>query len=378
MTQSAPPRIIVIDDSKLMRVSIKNVLKDEFTLVEAESGERGWELLCADPSLQVVITDAQMPGIDGYELIQRIRACDQAPLKSLPIIMITGADDESARERALSIGATDFITKPFDKTQLLARVRAHANADNTARKLVRTTETLAEQGAVDTLTGISSRRYFIERGTQDLAFSTRRNQDLSVIALHVDRYAELGKQLGAEQADQLLVWVAKKLKETVRTEDTVARIDGANFAIIAGASGRLEAAVLCERVRKALSNVPWSGGGKPLAITGSLGMVCLSFDKPANIEAFLTLASQRATRAQEAGGNRTGATEAGEKKPAAPAEPVPTLDAAVQLVAAKNTDKLRPHFMALLRRALPLFEAANEKLGLGIGEHLTAIKSKLG
>lgn len=376
-TPTTRPRVIVIDDSKLMRVSIRNVLKDEFTLVEAESGERGWDLLCADPTLQVVITDAQMPGIDGYELIARIRACDTAPLRSLPIIMITGADDETARERALKAGATDFITKPFDKTQLLARIRAHANADNTTRKLAQTTETLAEQGAVDALTGISSRRYFIERGTQELAFSVRRNQDLSVVALHVDRYDDLLQQHGQAQADKILGWVAKKLKETVRTEDTVARIEGATFAIIAGAAGRLEAAVLCERARKALNGAPWTDSGQSIVVTGSLGLVCLSYDKPANIEAFLMLANQRAARAGAAGGNRTVAAEAVEKRPAATPEPTPGIEAALQMVAARNTEKLHPHFIALLRRLLPLFEAANDKLNLGIGEHLAAIKSRL-
>lgn len=371
------PRVIVIDDSKLMRVSIRNVLKDEFTLVEAESGEQGWDLLCADPTLQVVITDAQMPGIDGYELIARIRACDTAQLRSLPIIMITGADDETARERALKAGATDFITKPFDKTQLLARIRAHAKADNTTRQLAQTSETLAEQGAVDALTGISSRRYFIERGTQDLAFSVRRNQDLSVIALHVDRYGDLAKQLGQDAANKLLNWVAKKLKETVRTEDTVARLDGATFAIIAGAAGRMEAAVLCERARKALNSAPWTETGNPIAVTGSLGLVCLSFDKPASIEAFLSLANQRAARAQADGGNRFVAANAPAKKPATVAEPAPGIEAALQMVAARNTEKLQPHFLALLRRLLPLFETANEKLSLGIGEHLAAIKTRL-
>lgn len=372
----ARPRVIVIDDSKLMRVSIRNVLKDEFTLVEAESGEQGWDLLCADPTLQVVITDAQMPGIDGYELIARIRACDKAPLRSLPIIMITGADDETARERALKTGATDFITKPFDKIQLLARIRAHAKADNTTRQLAQTSETLAEQGGVDALTGISSRRFFIDRGTQDLAFSARRSQDLSVIALHVDRFVDLQKQLGAETANKVLVWVAKKLKETVRTEDTVARIDGATFAIIAGAAGRMEAAVLCERARKALNSAPWTESGQPIVVTGSLGLVCLSFDKLTSIEAFLTLAHQRAARAQADGGNRTVAANAPEKKSAV-AELPPGIESALQMVAARQLDRLQPHFLTLLRRLLPLFEAANGKLNLGIGEHLAAIKTKL-
>ena len=377
LSSAEKPHVIVIDDSKLMRVSIKNVLKDEFHLSEAVDGEQGWAMLCSDPSLQVVITDAQMPGIDGYELIARIRASEHATIRAVPIIMITGADDQSARERALQVGATDFITKPFDKTQLLARTRALAKSDQTTRKLVQTFEALAEQGAVDPVTGISSRRFFVERGAQELAFSTRRNQDLSVIALHVDQFADFQKPERQAQAEQLLLWVAKKLKDTVRTEDTLARIDGASFAIIAAGTGRLEGAVLCDRARKALNAAPFIEGGVSIPITASVGLVCLSFDKLDNIEKFLALANERAARACHEGGNRTVASNAPEKKTPVITEPTPSIEAALQMVATRNVDRLQPHFINMMRRMLPLFEAADQRLQLGLADALATIKKRL-
>ena len=378
MAESADkPHVIVIDDSKLMRVSVKNVLKDEFHLVEAVDGEQGWDALCADPALQVVITDAQMPGIDGYELIARIRASDNPTIRAVPIIMITGADEESARERALQAGATDFITKPFDKTQLLARTRALAKSDQTTRKLAQTSEALAEQGAVDPVTGVSSRRFFVERGAQELAFSTRRNQDLSVIVLRVDQFAEVQRQQGQALAEKLLHWVAKNLKDTVRAEDTLARIDGATFAILATGTGRLEGAVLCDRARKALTAAPYAEGAASIAITASVGLVCLSFDKLDTIEKFLELADQRVVRAQNEGGNRTVASNAAEMKPPAATGPAPGLDAALQILATRNLDRLQPYFITLMRRMLPLFEAADQRLQLGLGDALTTIRKRL-
>ena len=374
---SEKPHIIVIDDSKLMRVSLKNVLKDEFRLTEAVDGEQGWAMLCSDPTLQVVITDAQMPGIDGYELIARIRASENATIRSVPIIMITGADDESARERALQAGATDFVIKPFDKTQLLARTRALVKSDQTTRKLVQTSEALAEQGAIDPVTGVSSRRFLVERGAQELAFSTRRNQDLSVIALQLDQFTDFQKNHGQAQIDQLLLWVAKKLKDTVRTEDTLARIDGATFAIIAAGAGRLEGAVLCDRARKALNAAPFSEAGVITQITASVGLVCLSFDKLDSIEKFLALANQRAARAQSEGGNRSIAGNLPEKKTPATTEPAPSIEAALQMVAMRNFDRLQPYFIILMRRILPLFEAADQRLQLGIGDALATIRKRL-
>lgn len=371
------PHVIIIDDSKLMRVSIRNVLKDEFHLLEAVDGEQGWTMLCGDPELQVVITDAQMPGIDGYELITRIRASENATIRSVPIIMITGAEDQSAREHALQTGATDFITKPFDRTQLLARTRALAKSDQTSRKLAQTSEALAEQGAIDPLTGINSRRFFVERGAQELAFCTRRNQDLSVIMVHVDQFADVQKQHGPEHADPLLQWVAKKLKDTVRTEDTLARIEGAAFAIIAAGAGRLEAAVLCDRMRKALNAAPFSDGSLSTAITASVGLVCLSFDKLDSIEKLLTLADQRAQRAHTEGGNRTVASNPQEKPTPALTEPAPTIEAALQMVAARNLERLQPHLIGIMKRMLPLFEAADQRLQLGLSDALATIKKRL-
>ena len=374
---SEKPHIIIIDDSKLMRVSISNVLKEEFHLTEAVDGEQGWVMLCNDPALQLVITDSQMPGIDGLELIARIRASESATIRSVPIIMITGAEDELARERALQTGATDFITKPFDKPQLLARTRALTKSDQTSRKLVQTSEALAEQGAVDPVTGVSSRRFFVERGAQELAFSTRRNQDLSVIALHVDQFVDFQKQHGQVQVDELLQWVARKLKDIVRTEDTLARMDGASFAIISAGAGRLEGATLCERARRALNAAPFAEGGISTPVSASIGLVCLSFDKPDTIDKFLALADQRAARASSEGGNRAIASNLPEKRASEPVEPEPGIDSALQMVATHNFDRLQPHFITLLRRLLPLFEAADQRLQLGIGNALAIIKNRL-
>lgn len=365
------PRIIVIDDSKLMRVSLKNCLKEEFDIVEAENGEIGWAALISDPTLQVVITDAQMPVLDGYQLISRIRESDLAHVKQIPVIMITGADDETARERALNTGATDFVTKPFDKTQLLARTRSHAKFDQTARKL-------AAEGAIDPITHVNSRRYFNERGTQDLAFSKRRNQDCSVIALRVDRFDAIRNNHGEVIANDLLLWVAKKIKDTIRTEDTLARIDGATFAVIATGAGRLEGAVLCERARKAVFAAPFKHASGAIPATLSLGLVCYGHDRPENIEQFLAIAERRAARAQADGGNRMIAADAPEKKTDnVVVELIPNVDSALQMITAKNSDRLKPHLVALLRRVLPLFETADAQLKLGLGDALATIKQRL-
>jgi len=195
--QTAPAtdkvRVLVADDSRVIRKAISKILSNEFDLVETEDGESAWELLQKDSSIEVLVSDIEMPKLDGYSLICRIRATENERVRSVPIIVITGADDELTRERAFACGATDFIIKPIDGVQLLARTRAHAKLDQTTRKLEETETALEDQTAVDPLTKLHSRRFFLQRGVQDLAYAKRHNSELSVIRVDIDNFRTIIK-----------------------------------------------------------------------------------------------------------------------------------------------------------------------------------------
>src|SRR5581483_2527732 len=146
---------------------------------------------------------------------------------------------------------TDFIIKPIDGVQLLARTRAHARLDQTTRALVETTKTLEDQSAVDPLTELHSKRYFLQRAAQDLAYATRHGAALAIARIDIDNFRAIYKQLGDDAYDQMLIWLARTLRGVTRTEDTVARIGGGQFAVLAPSTDRAAAAVLCERLRAA-------------------------------------------------------------------------------------------------------------------------------
>jgi diguanylate cyclase (GGDEF)-like protein len=371
-------RVLVADDSRVIRKAINKILSNEFELVEAEDGETAWEHLLKDDSIEVLVSDIEMPKLDGYSLICRIRAADPERVRNVPIIVITGADDELTRERAFACGATDFIIKPIDGVQLLARTRAHARLDQTTRKLEETATALEEQTAVDPLTQLHSRRYFIQRGVQDLAYAKRHTSDLSIIRIDIDNFRTIYKQHGDQISDQILVWLAKILTTTCRTEDTVARIGGGEFAIIAPSSGRMEAAVLCERVRTAVAAGPFKHGTLTLPLTVSLGMSTLGRDPGGTIEELLALAEQRMTLAKAAGGNRLGVSYQEEApKPEEAVIEQPDLETALKMLGANEGGKLVPFLPDLIVRCLPLLEFCNKKLDLGLGFAIESLKDKL-
>ncbi|WP_455212157.1 GGDEF domain-containing response regulator [Kaarinaea lacus] len=373
------PTVLVIDDSKLVRVSIKRVLKKEFAILEAVDGEDGWEKLLANQEVQVVITDAGMPRLDGFELIQRIRKSEDNRIKDIPIMMVTGAEKAQTdlREKALSLGATDFITKPFDDVQMLARARTHAKLDTTQRSLEKTTHELEETSTVDPLTKISNRRHLLQQGAQALAFATRHKQALSFIGVGIDNFETIKSQYGNENSHQVQVWVAKLLQPILRQEDTIARIDNGVFAMIAPTATRMDAAVLAERMRKTVQAKPFSETVIALPVTISLGIVCLGCTDITTAEGYLNGVSQLVSQAQKKGGNRTLAAAPKQAAPEVTQKPRPSIDTALALLAQNNIESIKPYLGDLARQILPLLEMCNKTYQWQADQHITALKEML-
>jgi two-component system, cell cycle response regulator len=371
-------RVLVADDSRVIRRAVAKILGSDFEIVEAEDGEDGWDKLVPDERIQVLITDIMMPRLDGYGFICRVRASDVSRIRSIPIIVITGAQDEVTKERAYACGATDFITKPMDSMQLIARTRAHARLDETTRKLSETECALGEQSAVDPVTNLRSRRYLIERGTQDIAYAKRHDVELAAIRLDIDQFRDLLAAHGEATANRALRWVANILVESTRTEDSVARLVDSEFAILAPASSRIDAAVVCERIRASVAARPFVDGNVSLPLTASLGLTTLGRDGADTIEALLNSAGQNLALARAGGGNRLGVGY--EEEIAAPEESIleqPDLETALKMLEKGEGGKLIPYLPELTLRIAPLLTFASQNLDLDLDLDIESLKEKL-
>jgi CheY-like chemotaxis protein len=119
---SMKPVILIVDDSRVMRMALKKMLRANFDLLEATDGEDGWNKLQQNPSITAVFCDLSMPVLDGFGLMSRVRASDLEWLSEIPFIVITGnEEDDGVREQAMESGATDFITKPFRSSEIMER-----------------------------------------------------------------------------------------------------------------------------------------------------------------------------------------------------------------------------------------------------------------
>jgi CheY-like chemotaxis protein len=112
------PWVLVVDDSRVIRRTIMSLLRQSFNVLEAENGAAGWGVLRQNSRIELIISDIEMPELDGYGLICKIRAVEDPGLRELPVVVITSAEDDITRERAYACGANDFILKPFNASQL--------------------------------------------------------------------------------------------------------------------------------------------------------------------------------------------------------------------------------------------------------------------
>ena len=245
---AARTKVLVVDDSNLMRKAAQKMLAGEFDVVTAVDGIDAWAQLERDTSIQVVFSDLSMPRSDGYELLQKVRTAEDPGLQGMPLIIVTGADnDEAARMKALDMGATDFITKPFTSTDLVARARAHA-------KYQRITKQLQEQTTLDPLTGMLNKAGFMDRVSQEVFFSRRHLQPLTLVRVEIAGMRDIFLKHGKGAAEALVLHVAKELRQRIRPEDSAGRVGLGGFALSfpAGQHEGIEAMVgrLCAEVAR--------------------------------------------------------------------------------------------------------------------------------
>ena len=189
-------KILIVDDSATIRATLSRAVKGEFTSVIATNGEQAWRLLLEDPSIKLVVTDLAMPELDGYGLIKRIRSSDLARIVSMPLIVVTSAEDTKARERAFVEGANDFIAKTSDHVEFLARVRAHEKLAKTIHELEESRRFLKEQANTDPLTKLANRRNFFQVASRDMAQMQRQSEYFSLIMIDIDHFKRINDTYG--------------------------------------------------------------------------------------------------------------------------------------------------------------------------------------
>lgn len=249
------PRVLIADDSRIVRAMLIKHIEGMFDFREALNGEEAWETLLLDPTIRVVITDLTMPKLDGYGLLNRIRGSRIARIRELPVVVVSGSDDYEERERAKAAGATDLITKGIGTAQLLSRLRILSELANTQRSFERSLEALARAGASRPSVSIAAAESMQSHVGPLLTSAVRDGRNFVLLVLRIGmRHAGLDG-VAVPPPAIVIDAVGQLLQRTVRQTDHVAKIGETEFAVATSSinfdSARRFAQRVCGAVVKA-------------------------------------------------------------------------------------------------------------------------------
>jgi diguanylate cyclase (GGDEF)-like protein len=293
-----PDKVLVIDDSHDVHTLLKvRLAREPVVLTHAFSGAEGIaKALEVNPDQ--ILLDVEMPGQSGFDVCRQLKG-DSATMH-IPIIFLTGKTSSEEKIEGLELGATDYITKPFDPAELRARVRASLRT----KGLV---DLLARKAMIDGLTGLWNRAYLDARLNSELSAARRTGRPLSCIMCDVDRFKFINDTYGHSFGDEVLRAVAQAIAGSCRTEDIVCRYGGEEFAILLPGTSLEDAAQLAERLRVVVEGMALTCRDQTVSVTCSFGVANPGQSVPPSV---IELADQALYRAKHSGRNRVERTAA--------------------------------------------------------------------
>ncbi len=264
------PRLMVADDEQAILDLLRRRLEGlgcEVTVLEG--GERvvatARELM---PDL--ILLDVMMPDLDGFSACQYLK--EDAAVRDIPVIMMTARSDLDSRIRGLEIGAQDFVAKPFETAELVARVKAALRVKGLQDELKEANKRLEQLAASDPLTGLPNRRTFDEQFFMTVERARRSGRPLSVLMMDIDHFKQVNDTYGHQTGDEALRLISGILSGRHRITDLVGRYGGEEFAwVMPGASGQA-ALEVAEWLRRTVEATPLETQEAQIRLTVSVGV----------------------------------------------------------------------------------------------------------
>lgn len=301
--------LLVIDDSEAVREEVIRILRgvglfERFR--EAKDGLEGFRTLI-ECQADLVICDVDMPRMDGYKFLQLVET--RPELEGVPIIMLTGFMDFASKVKGLEQGASDYVTKPFDPGELVARVKVQLKIKTLQDELRKTNELLKRLTNIDYLTNLFNRRYLSEILEGEFLRAKRNNEFLSLIMVDIDHFKKVNDTYGHQNGDVVLASVATLVQQQLRAYDSAARYGGEEFVLLIPGTSLADGVTLAERIRQAMLEVTFPAPMEDLTVTVSAGVSTYPSPTVDSIDALFRQADEALYRAKENGRNRVETVE---------------------------------------------------------------------
>lgn len=288
------PVVLLIDDSEFVHRLLNSRLKYEsIRIVSAYDGLEGFEYAKKNPPA-LVLCDLDMPVMDGFETIRKLM--DEPATRNVPVIVLSGNDTTQDKVTAFDLGAIDFVSKPFELTELRARLRSSLRISSLLKML-------EQKAQVDGLSGLYNRAYFDKRWGEEYERCMRHPNGLTMVMIDIDNFKSVNDSFGHPAGDAVIAEVARLIQSHTRKSDVACRYGGEEFVLILPDTSPEQALGLCERIRKDCEQLEWARH-PDRKITISMGISGCIDGPTTQQDQWVSLADSNLYKAKETGRNR--------------------------------------------------------------------------
>lgn len=298
--------VLIVDDAKTNITILAELLKQDYQVRAATNGEKALEIAFSDNPPDLILLDIVMPNMDGYEVCRRLKATEKT--KGIPVIFITGKESEEDEIKGFEMGASDYITKPFNSTVVKARV-------NTQAELKRNRDYMERISYLDGLTGIANRRKFDEFLDQSWNFAMRQSLPIALIMIDIDLFKTYNDHYGHPKGDACVKQIAQALATSlVRKTDLVARYGGEEFVCVLPGVELESAVITAEKLRQSVLSlqIPHAHSSVSDFVTISLGAAAIIPPMNAPFSLLIHAADTALYISKETGRNRVSSADTAE------------------------------------------------------------------
>ncbi len=293
--------VLMAEDDPMFRRILQGWLESWGDRVHiAHDGTQAWEILDQERSPELLIIDWMMPGIDGLELCRRVRARQRATYQY--ILLITAKDARQDVIEGLEAGADDYLTKPFTKAEMRARLTVGRRILRLQDDLIHAREDLRFQATHDGLTGAWNRSAVIGLLRREMERAVRSQSHTSLLMLDLDHFKKINDTHGHHAGDSVLKEVVQRVSQVIRSYDSLGRYGGEEFVVVLPNCSHEQAVQSAERIRAAVCASPVRTGEMLIPITVSIGAAVTS--SGTSDTDLLAQADRALYRAKHAGRNR--------------------------------------------------------------------------
>jgi two-component system cell cycle response regulator len=295
-------QILVVDDSPVSRKLLEHALCAEpYTILFAKSGDEALRLF-QEHRPAVVITDWMLPDSSGPELCERIRT--DARNSYTYIILLTSMTEKDSVVKGLAAGADDYVTKPFDASELLARIGVGRRIIDLHREIEHKNRLLEEAARTDHLTGLANRRAIEEWATRQLRGAARHSFPMWVVLADLDSFKNVNDNHGHDAGDAVLQKFAEILRQNTRASDLSGRLGGDEFLLILTHVERENIELTLNRLREQFGTQIFAFNGQKVRVTASFGIAGFQGGEAPVFSALVRQADKALYAAKRGGGNQ--------------------------------------------------------------------------